>query len=290
MLFRPEPVGDRRVDLERLARDAAALASGDRIQRAHVVQAVGELDQDDAHVARHREQHLAEIFGLGFLVGLELDAVEFRHAVDQLRDRLAELAADFGLGDRRVFDHVVQQRRGERLRIEMPLREDVGDRQRMRYVGIAGLAELARVRGFAELVSGFEPRYVLRLEIAGPFLEQRGGVGHGAGSDQDPAAVKAGPGRGARQAMASCLRLRSLKRCIKSASCSVFRRPYLPLGELAQCDHGRLVAIGFDHRRGAVGDLARAVGRRQRQLETVGDDFQAIFYGDACHEVPRYVR
>ena len=148
----PQPVRDRRVDLERLARDAAPLRRLDGVERAHVVQAVGELDQDDAHVARHREQHLAEVLGLRLLVRLELDLVELGDAVDELGDRLAEVAGDLGLGDRGVFGHVVQQRRGQRLRVEVPLREDVGDGERVRDVGLAGLAELPFVRGLAEVV------------------------------------------------------------------------------------------------------------------------------------------
>ena len=85
-----EAVGDRRVDVERLARDALALRRRHRVERAHVVQAVGELDQDDAHVARHREQHLAEVLRLRVLARRELDLVELGHAVDQLGHRLAE--------------------------------------------------------------------------------------------------------------------------------------------------------------------------------------------------------
>jgi len=64
--------------------------AGGTAERAHVVKPVGELDQDDAHVARHGEQHLAEVLGLRVLGALELDAVELGDAVDQLGDRLAE--------------------------------------------------------------------------------------------------------------------------------------------------------------------------------------------------------
>ena len=58
---------DRRIDFQRFARDAAASLGVDRFKRAHVVQPIGELDQHDAHVARHRQQHLAEVFGLRLL-------------------------------------------------------------------------------------------------------------------------------------------------------------------------------------------------------------------------------
>ena len=173
-----ETVRDRRVDFERFACDAAALSGSHRVQRAHVVQAIGELDQDDAHIARHRQQHFAEVLGLGFFLRLELDFVELRNAVDELRDRLAEVARDFVLGDRGVFGHVVQQRRGERLRIHVPLRENVGDREGVRDVRLAGLAVLPFVCGFAEMVRRLELSKVLRLQIAGPFLEQCSGFRH----------------------------------------------------------------------------------------------------------------
>ena len=63
-LVETQPVGDRRVDLEGLAGDPAPLRRAHRIEGAHVVQAVGELDQDHPQIARHRQQHLAEILGL----------------------------------------------------------------------------------------------------------------------------------------------------------------------------------------------------------------------------------
>src|SRR6266704_332743 len=56
-----------------------------------------------------------------------------------------------------------------------------------------------------------------------------------------------------------------------------------PRGDLAQCDHRGLVARGLDVRGAALGELAGAVGGRERQLETVGDSFQTIFDGDARH-------
>jgi hypothetical protein len=54
----PEPVRERRVDLERLLRLLHLLLLAQVLDRAHVVQPVGELDQDDADVLRHRHDHL----------------------------------------------------------------------------------------------------------------------------------------------------------------------------------------------------------------------------------------
>jgi hypothetical protein len=162
----PQAIGDRRVDVERLAGDALLLLRRHGIERAHVVQPVGELDEDDAHVARHREQHLAEVLRLRVLQRLELDALDLGDAVHQLGHLLAEALGDLALGGRRVLDHVVQQCRHQRLGIQVPLGEDLGDREGMRDVRLAALPVLAGVRGARDVVRFFDLRDILRLEVA----------------------------------------------------------------------------------------------------------------------------
>ena len=120
-VVQPQTVGDRRVDVQCLAGDALALVARHRAQRAHVVQAVGQLDQDDANIARHRQQHLAEIFRLRIFAGLEFDLVQLAEAVHQFGHRLAELFGYLFIGDMGVFHHIVQQGRHDRLGIEMQL-------------------------------------------------------------------------------------------------------------------------------------------------------------------------
>ena len=63
------------------SRDFLLTFSREMIKRAHVVQAVGELDQHDADVVRHRDDHLAEILGLLFLAALKRDLRDLGHAV-----------------------------------------------------------------------------------------------------------------------------------------------------------------------------------------------------------------
>jgi len=88
----------------------AAMRMRHRVERAHVVQTISELDQDDADVARHREQHLAEALGLRFFARRELDLVELRNAVDHFGDRTSELGFELAARDGGVLHHVVQQR------------------------------------------------------------------------------------------------------------------------------------------------------------------------------------
>ncbi len=127
--------------------------------------AVGELDQDDAYVAHHREQHLAERLRLGFLAALELDLVELRDAVDELGNVGSEALRQLVLGRRGIFDDVVQNRRDDRIRVEMQIRQDGGGGHRMRDVGLAGEALLAFVGGGAELGGLFDAGDLLGRQI-----------------------------------------------------------------------------------------------------------------------------
>lgn len=63
-LVEPQAVRDGNVDFERFLGDAPALVGAHDAQRSEIVQTVGELDENDAHVAAHRKQHLAKAFGL----------------------------------------------------------------------------------------------------------------------------------------------------------------------------------------------------------------------------------
>ncbi len=93
-------------------------------QGAHVVQAVGELDQDDADVAHHGQQHLAEIFRLRLGMGFEFDLGELADAVDQFGDFGAELAGELLLGRAGVFDHIMQDGRHDALVVHVHLGQD----------------------------------------------------------------------------------------------------------------------------------------------------------------------
>ncbi len=104
---------ERRVDVEGFARDGLLALGREMLERAHVVQAVGELDDDDADVADHGEEHLADVLSLAVFAVGELDFVELGDAFDDVRDLLAEFAVDVFGGDGGVFDRVMQQACGD---------------------------------------------------------------------------------------------------------------------------------------------------------------------------------
>ena len=133
-----------------------------KTQRAHVVQAVGELHHDDANVVDHGQQHLADVFGLAGLGSQQVEAADFRDAFDQARDVRTEALDDARRGNARVLDHIVQQGGAQRRDVQLHVRQDVRHFQGMRQVGIAGLAQLRAV-----LLGGKFERAPKQLDIAG---------------------------------------------------------------------------------------------------------------------------
>ena len=137
-----QPVGDGGVVVQGFPSDAAALLPGQHADGAHVVQPVGHLDQDDADVLGHGQGHLLEVLRLSLRLAAEHGG-QLGHPIDQFRDRLAEAAAQAGLGHRGVFDHIVQQGRHDGLMIHAHLDQYGGHGQRVGDVGMARAPELA---------------------------------------------------------------------------------------------------------------------------------------------------
>jgi hypothetical protein len=108
-LAHPEAVGDRRVDVERLLGDLDAPLLGQVVERAHVVEPIGELDEDDADVVHHRQQHLAEVLGLPLLARRERNGADLGDAFDDVGDFGAEELVNALRGRQRVLDDVVEE-------------------------------------------------------------------------------------------------------------------------------------------------------------------------------------
>src|SRR4051794_4296137 len=120
-----QPVRKRRVDLERLLRLLHLLLLAEVLDLAEVVQAIRELDQDHAHVLGHGDDQLAVVLRLRLLATLELHAGQLGHTFHELRDLVAELGAHVVEVDVGVLDDVVEQRRRDRLVVELQLRADL---------------------------------------------------------------------------------------------------------------------------------------------------------------------
>ena len=140
------------------------------------MEAVGELDEDDAYVLRHRDDHLAVVLGLRLLAALEADPRQLRDALDELRDVRAELRAKLLEVGVRVLDDVVQQRGGDRLLVEAELGADARDAERMVDELLSRAARLPGVRTLRELERPSQQLLVdvrvVRLDLGDQLLDQ----------------------------------------------------------------------------------------------------------------------
>ncbi len=117
------------------------------------MKAVGELDQDDPDVLDHREEHLAQVLGLHFLlrcrlVGVvrrELDLLQLCHPVDEQGDIGAELLLNLLFCIDGVLHDVVEKACRNRLLVHLQVCQDDGDIERMDDVGLPGLSLLSLV-------------------------------------------------------------------------------------------------------------------------------------------------
>ena len=193
-----EAVGQRRVDLHRLQRLLALLVGVGERGGAHVVQAVGQLDEDHADVVDHRQDHLAQVLGLLRLLALAAlvvplvlpvergGAAQLGDPLDQLGDARAELPGELLLGGAGVLDHVVQQGGGEGLGVELHLGEDARGGDGVEDVGLAALAPLLGVGLGGVGVGALDQVGVGARQLAVDDLQQGGhlglpGAGVGAG-------------------------------------------------------------------------------------------------------------
>ena len=176
-MIQPQAVRDRDINVQGFRRNAPALVGAHDAQGTEVVDAVGELYQNDAHVAAHREQHLAETFGLGDFVGGELEFVEFTHPVHDFGDFDAELLGHFDFGDPRVFQDVVHESGADCGGIKVPLGEDRRYGERVRNVGFARLTELPEVRVIGVAEGALNAFHVAFREVLPAARQKFGGGG-----------------------------------------------------------------------------------------------------------------
>ena len=137
---------ERRIDVERLLGDAAARRGRHEFQRAHVVQAIGELDQENADVVGDRQQQLAQVFRLLGLARHQLQPLQLGEPLDQRADLVPEHVVDFGAGGLGILDGVVQQGSHDGGVVELEVGEDRRDLERVREIRIAGGAGLRAMR------------------------------------------------------------------------------------------------------------------------------------------------
>ncbi len=118
-LAHAEAMGQRSINIQRFAGDGFLAFRLQVLERAHIVQPVSQLDEHNAHIGHHGQQHLANVFGLAvFSVG-ELNFVDLGDALNDVGHLFTELCLDLFAGGGRVFNSVVEQAGGNGCRIHL---------------------------------------------------------------------------------------------------------------------------------------------------------------------------
>ena len=152
-LLHAQPVGDGGVDLHGLKGLLLLLLRRLVLHGAHVVEPVGDLDEDDPDVLAHGHQHLPQVLHLLLLLGGVVDAGQLADALYQVGHRGREQLGQLLVGGVGILNGVMQQRRLDGLAVQMQLlRHDLGHRQGVGDEGRAVLAQLRTVQIPGELI------------------------------------------------------------------------------------------------------------------------------------------
>ena len=133
-----EAVRNGRIDLHALHRLFALFGRRPEFTGAHIVQAVGELNDDDADVLAHRDEHFADILGLLLLARGIRDSAHLCDAVDKAGNLGAKHLAQLVQIDLCILHDIVQKPRTHAFRVHAQLHKDTGDRDRMGDIWGAG--------------------------------------------------------------------------------------------------------------------------------------------------------
>ena len=141
-LAHTEPVRDWRVNVEGFLRGPDLPILGHMRQGAHVMQPVGQLDEDDADVVDHRQQHLAEVLGLPLFARREGYRADFGHPLDDVGHFGAKVLLDLLNGRQGVLDDVVEQAGGNGDRVEPHFGQNAGHLERVHQIGLPRMPDL----------------------------------------------------------------------------------------------------------------------------------------------------
>ncbi len=173
----PDPIGQWRIDLQGLLCDLKTLSLAEMLKRSHIMQSIGELDDHDADIIRHRQDHFAEILGLLLLGTLERDLPDFRHPIDKMHHILAELPFQLAGRRHRIFQRIVQQAGDDRRHIGFQRGQHTGHGNRMFDIGLSGTSRLAFMRLGRKLIGpSYHPNIsvgLIRLDPLQQLIDTR---------------------------------------------------------------------------------------------------------------------
>ncbi len=140
-----ETVCNRRIDFNGFQRNIPLFLRRHKIEGPHVVESVRKLDDNDADILIHRQQHFSQVFRLKFLFGGKRHLAELGNAVHKRGNLAAEFRLQLGEGNVGILYRVVQKRGFNGLRVHAEIHQNIGDGNRVNDVRLPGIAKLCAV-------------------------------------------------------------------------------------------------------------------------------------------------
>ena len=132
-----EPVGQRCVDVKGFLGDLHLFLRGVILQGPHVVEPVGQFDQDNPDILDHGKNHLSEIFGLIFFRRSNGDAADLCQTIDQLGDFVTEVFPYLFKGGQCILHGIMKEAGGHAGDIQLELSQDSGHFHGMDQIGFS---------------------------------------------------------------------------------------------------------------------------------------------------------
>ena len=117
------------------------------------METVSQFHQNDPDIISHGQEHLAEIFRLTLLLGLEMDLADLCHAVNQPGNLGTEHLLKFFKGRQGIFDGIMEKARYHRRDVKLQVGQDPGNLHRMNQIRLAGKTRLSLMNLGTENIS-----------------------------------------------------------------------------------------------------------------------------------------
>ena len=132
-----QTVGNGGIEFQRFAGDATTFFRAQCPDGAHIVGAVGQLNQDHPDILRHGHKHFLQVGNFKFLIVFELHLIQLTDTLHQLGHGITKALGQILFTEGGVFNHIMQQGGHQGFMIHPHISEDTGNGYRMRNVRFA---------------------------------------------------------------------------------------------------------------------------------------------------------
>ena len=120
-----------RINFQRFLGNTLLFFAAHKLERAHIMQPVRQLDNNDTHILGHGQEHFTHTVDLLVFLRPVIKPVQLGNAVDEKGHFFTEEPLHIFKSIRRIFNDIVHQRRRYSRCVDFHVRQDLGHCQRV---------------------------------------------------------------------------------------------------------------------------------------------------------------